>query len=131
MGVEENKALINRYYEEFWNKGNFDLANEFLDSNYVYGQLHGPEEMSKAIASNREVFADLQLVIEDMIGEGDRVVCRWVMNGIHQGTYLGVSATGKKISLAGVSIHRIKNDKIVESWSYWDNLGFKEFLQGE
>jgi len=84
------------------------------------------------------VFADWHETIEDIIAEGDKVWYRIKITGTHTGEYRGyfpligkkirVAPTGKKFTITEVSIKRIANGKIVESWAVYDNLDFYKQL---
>lgn len=73
-------------------------------------------------------FPDLRVVIEDEIAEGDRVVTRGQMQGTHQGDFLGIPATGKRIDIAYIDIWRLENGKAVENWVQMDMLGMMQQL---
>ncbi len=130
----ENKAIVRRLLEELWNKGNLSLADEILATNYVHHDPstpdfgRGPEGEKKRATLYRTAFPDLQLAIEDMVAEGDRVVTRWTARGTHKGDLSGIAPTAKQFTLTGVSIDRISGGKIVEGWVNWDALGMFQQL---
>jgi predicted ester cyclase len=63
-----------------------------------------------------------------MIAEPDRVVSQLVMEGTHQGTWMGISPTGKRLHIRMITIHRIANGKIAEDWVLVESLGFFQQL---
>jgi steroid delta-isomerase-like uncharacterized protein len=65
-------------------------------------------------------FTNFEHVIEDQVAEGDRVVTRVTATGDHVGDYWGVPATGKRVSMEGIAIHRIADGKIAEHWGTSD-----------
>ena len=70
------------------------------------------------------MWSDVHLAIEDMFAEGDKVVARGIMGGIHQGDEIwGVPATGKQVTWTWISIFRFAGGKIVELWNIYDALG--------
>ncbi|GGW33089.1 ester cyclase [Streptomyces griseoloalbus] len=72
---------------------------------------------------------DLTIRIEDQIAQADRVCTRWSMEGIHKADFLGIPATGKKVSMTGTTIFRFgANGKIVEGWWQYDRLGLLAHL---
>ena len=73
-------------------------------------------------------FPDAHFAIEDIIAEGERVWIRETEIGTHNGEYLGISPTGKKITISTVSIYRIVDGKIAEAWHVYDNLDFYKEL---
>lgn len=129
MPAEENKAVIRRLVEEAWNKGNLDVLGEIIAPNHVHHDratpgLHtGPEGERQLITTYRAAFPDMQLRLDDLVAEGDKVVHRWTVRATHQGPLMGIPPTGKRIEVAGISIDRLANGKIVESWVAWDSLG--------
>lgn len=73
-------------------------------------------------------FPDLRFTIEQMIAERDRVVSQLVMEGTHQGTWMGISPTGKRLQIRMITIHRIANGKIAEDWVLVESLGLFQQL---
>ena len=136
MRVEENKALVRRFTEEFRNRGDLAVADELLAPNYVLhaglgGDIHGPEGMKQDIVVARSAFPDLHITIDDMVAEGDKVASRWTIRGTHRGahTQLGIAPTGKQVTGWGMSIDRIVGGKIVETWNRYDSLGLMQQLE--
>jgi predicted ester cyclase len=75
-------------------------------------------------------FPDLQIEIEDLIAEGDKVVGRVTARGTHQGAFMGIAPTGKPVSFNAIDVVRIAGGKIVERWSQADNLALLQQLGG-
>jgi steroid delta-isomerase-like uncharacterized protein len=71
-----------------------------------------------------EAFPDSAWSIEDIIAEGDKVVVRFVYRETQEGEFLGVPATGNKVEMGGIIIHRIENGRIIEDRDESDMLGF-------
>ena len=65
-------------------------------------------------------FPDLQMTIDDLIGEGDIVACRFTTTGTHQGEFMGIPPTGKRISISDYSFNRLEDKKQVETWGLSD-----------
>ncbi len=63
-----------------------------------------------------------------MLAEGDKVVSRWTAHGTHQGALMGIAATGKHVTVTGITIDRIARDQVVESWTIFDALGMLQQL---
>ena len=79
----------------------------------------------------RTAFPDWDLVVEDMIGEGDKVVTRWRAHGTHQGRFAEIEPTGRKVEVTGIAIDRVVNGKRVEGWVQWDMHGLLRQLTAE
>ncbi len=133
MSVEENKIIVRRLYQEFFNKGNLAIADELIAPNYVNHsappeQEPGPEGVKQRGAGLRTAFPDLCTTIEDIVAEGDRVVARITSRGTHRGTHLGVHPTGKLVLWTGVDIFVIRAGKLVEAWGFFDELSLLKQL---
>jgi predicted ester cyclase len=114
---EENKAVVRREQEELWNHtGNLDAAEELFAADQA-------DAARQEAADFRRGFPDVVSIIEDIIAEGDKVVARWRSRATHQGEYMGISPTGKEVEFTGISIYRIEEGKIAESWNSEDQLG--------
>jgi steroid delta-isomerase-like uncharacterized protein len=134
MSAEENKALARRVLEEMFNKGNLDVANELLASDYVDHDpampedIHGPEGFKQYVSGYRSAFSDLHLTFEDQIAEGDKVVTRWTGTGTHDGELSGIAPTGNRVTLPGMEIVRISGGKLVEGWEGYDTMNLMRQL---
>ncbi len=132
---DENEAIVRRYWEEVWNQQHDDALREVFDVAEVHHwglgvDTTGVDAFLVRIAAFRTAFPDMHFDIENVIREGDQVVSYWVATATHEGDWLGIPATGKKIEYAGVNIFRIACGKIVESWGIADHLGLLQQLGG-
>lgn len=133
MSTEENKALIRRFNDEVWNKGNLGGIDELFASTWVGhnlppGLAPGPEGLKQMAASFRAAFSDIRTVVDDQIAEGDRVAWRWTFRGTHTGEFMGIPPTGKEITLTGISIDRLAGGKLVERWDSVDTMSMLQQL---
>jgi len=126
----QNTALIRRWFDEVWNKGRIETVDELASADVIArGQLEDGHDIKgaahfKAFAKAiRAAFPDIVVTIEDTVAQGDRVVARWTATMTHQGDFLGLAPTQKKVTVSGTSIQRIVDGKIVEGWDNWDQLG--------
>ncbi len=131
--VDENKAVARRFFTEVWGGGSESVAQELLADSYVGHMTGNPTPLDRAgwldfFRAFRTAFPDAQFTIEDMIGEGDRVVLRLTMRGTHRGMFNGIPPTGRSVVVTGVSIERIQNGRIVEGWVTNDALGMLQQL---
>ena len=130
---EENKALIRRYWEEFFNKRNLTLADELAAPDFVNhamppGTPHGPEAFRRLMSMLNAAFQDHHITVDDMIAGEGKVVSRVTFSGTHTGEYKGIPATGKRFTQEHIHIHRIAGGKIAEHWVIRDDLGLMQQL---
>lgn len=85
--------------------------------------MRGLEEMRGFVAAYRAAFADARSTVEQQVAEGDLLVTRWRATGTHTGEFQGLAPTMRPFTLAGVTVERIEDDRIVEVWVYRDDLG--------
>ena len=134
MSVDANKALVRRFYEEVWDRGNTAFAFEVFADDYVRhdfratGALPGPEGQKKIADDFRAAFPDLRVVVDLIVGEGDYVVGRWTATGTHSGPWGAVAPSGREATFSAVNIYRFENGKVVEIWNHRDDLGLAEQL---
>lgn len=134
MSAEQNKAIIRRYFEEVWDKGNLAAEEEFVAPDVVVhapplpGAAPGVEGAKQVVTMFRTAFPDLKVVIEDLIADSDKVVQRWTAHVTHQGQLLGIPPTGRQVTLTGINIFRFAGGKIVERWGELDTLGILQQL---
>ncbi len=131
---ESNKAVVRRLFEEVWNKGNLQVADELFSPTYSHHDPstpdvgRGPEGEKKRATLYRNAFHDFRMTVEEIIAEGESVTARWSSRGTHKGELNGIAPTGKQISITGMSIARFAGGKIVEGWVNWDALGLMQQL---
>lgn len=130
----ENKAQFRQIYEEMFNKGNLAIADEliapdFLNHEAPPGSNRGPELMRRLITMLHTAFPDVHYTIEEMLAEGDMVSCRMIMNGTHQGSFMGIAPTGRSVrQQAQMHLVRFRNGKVIEHWAVRDDLGLMRQL---
>lgn len=125
---EQNKALVRRVIEEIVNRGDLELVYQLISPEYAYfeptvGSMRGREGYKGIVTTYRNAFPDLKLVIDEQIAEGETVVTRWRGEGTHGGELMGVTPTGRRVSVQGVVISRIKNGQLVDDFECYDVLG--------
>lgn len=130
----EIKNVTDRIFEEVWNQRNREAIDQLITADYVHHDGHGIEVQrgiegyKKFVSVYLDAFSDLRFTIEDEVSAGDKIVTRWIVTGTHDGDLPGLPRTGKSISLAGISIVRLTDGKIAESWNNWDVLGMMQQL---
>jgi predicted ester cyclase len=68
------------------------------------------------------------VTIDDMMAEGDKVTCRFTARGVHNGEFMGLPPTGKKIAMTGIEIFRLRDGKIAELWGEANLMGLMQQL---
>ena len=122
---ENNIALVRRYFEEVWGKGNVAAVDEFMAPNYVEhtgppGSRPGRDTLKQYVAMYHKAFPDWRSVLHDLLAQGDRVAYRWSTSGTHLGEWAGIPPTGLHMTTRGITIHRIAGGRCVESWGSAD-----------
>jgi steroid delta-isomerase-like uncharacterized protein len=128
----QNEAVVRRFVDEVWNKGNLKLIDELLASDYVnhdpVNPTRGPDAERETIKKYRAAFPDCRLDIDDLISIGDRVVVRYHYSGTHEKPLEGIAPTGRHVTGPGLSIHKFVGNRIQESHNVWDALGLMRQL---
>jgi steroid delta-isomerase-like uncharacterized protein len=128
-----NKELLRRFFEELFNRGNLDVADEIVGTNYlnhdaVPGEAPGRAGLKAFVVYLRTAFPDIHFTVEDLIAEDDKVVTRWSVTGTQKGEFAGVPATGKSVHVSAINIHRLSDGQIHEAWLNFDALGMMQQL---
>jgi steroid delta-isomerase-like uncharacterized protein len=130
MPAEENKAVVRRFFEDVINRGNLQLAGEFVTAGYIEHQelpgaegAQGIEVANRFLSLMRTAFPDFRSEIEDLIAQGNKVVARVSVSGTHRGEMMGMAPTGKRVTASGIEVFRFQNGKMAEHWATFDALG--------
>jgi|SRR5947209_3514644 len=132
MTIEDNKALVNRFVDEFWSSGNELAADQFMADGVtivVNDRLVEDTVALKGFARMlRSAFPDWRSDLEELVGEDDRVAERWTGRGTHASDFQGIQATGRQVAVPGTVFYRIAAGKIVEFRGQFDRLSMLEQL---
>jgi steroid delta-isomerase-like uncharacterized protein len=133
MSNEQNEQVARRGFEAF-NTGDMSIVDEITADNAVNHdpaqpeEAQGPEGFKQVIQMYRGAFPDLHIEVEECFSDGDLVCTRWTSSGTNDGELMGMPATGKHTTGSGITIDRIQDGKVVESWNQWDNAGLMQQL---
>jgi len=128
---EKNKDFIRDYTEDFWNKANIFAFEKYYAADLIMHFADGDQtsELYKGLCQAYfTAFPDLHITTDMLVAEGDKVTKVWTSNCTHQGEFLGIPATGKRIVVKGLEVFRIADGKIAEVWVSMDNLGMMQQL---
>ena len=133
MSTEEYKAKQRRVWEEAFGKGNLEVIDELFAPSYYFRSplgidIKGAEGFKQNLAMMRSAFPDMHITIDDMIAEGDKVVTRFTLTATFTGDLMGITPTGKKVTVSGIVITRWEDGKEVEAWESLDTLAFYQQL---
>jgi len=125
---EDIKQVVRTLFEEVWNQGDTSVADQIFADSYVAHQsnvissINSADELKQFIALFRALSPGLCFTIEDQIAEDDKVATRWNVRIKPGGDGLDSASAAEGIVVTGISIHRMVDGKLVESWDNWDSM---------
>lgn len=133
--LEENKALVERYWAEVWTAGGEAAVPELLAEDELHhwgvgGDTVGHDAFNERLNRFLTAFPDFAIRVELLVAEGDLVVSYWTATATQEGEWLGIPAGGTQVEYTGVNFFRIACGRIVESWGEADHLGLLRQLGG-
>ncbi len=130
--LDENKALVQRYYDEILNETDAELANaamlEIVDSefNFYHSGSMDPEVgwdgLEQALDLKRTGFPDAHFTVENLLAEDDLVAVRWTFVGTNTGMYIDIPASDNEVKLEGMDLFLVEDGKITELRRIFDIL---------
>lgn len=126
--MQSNGNVVRRFIEEVLNQGEIDAAGQFFWEDMVEqvpfpGQGPGLEGLKNVLRGLRAAFPDMHWTIKEQIAEGDKVLSRFKWTGTHRGTFLGVPATDRPVTVWGMVVDRLEGGKIKDTRIIMDTLG--------
>ena len=129
----EIQDLMQKTYNEVWNKRNVDFIDNIIANDVVY---HGPsglefsskEEFKLMVNNFFKAFENTKMTITEQFAKDDVVISRFIYEGIHKGQFQDLPATNKKVKITGIEIDRFDHGKVVECWEEFDQLGLMQQL---
>ena len=133
MTSEQNKSVYRRFIQEVFNEGRSDALDALVSPSYVLhdappGAPSGPQAVAEVARMFRSAFPDLTITIDELVAEGDKVCARATTRGTHRGTIFGIAATGRPVTMTGLTMVRIVDGRLVESWVKNDVAGLMRQL---
>jgi len=133
--TEENKKIVRRCVEQLWNEGKTELIAELIHPNFIRHHernqdedIHGIEGFRVWLTQTRQALSNLQLTIEKIFAENDRVMLYLRGRGMHKGELKGVAATDTELTWTATTLLRMADGKIAECWLIVDTLGILQRL---
>jgi steroid delta-isomerase-like uncharacterized protein len=130
MSASENEALVRRFLEEAYNRGNLAVGDELLAENCVFytpAPIPGIAGWKQFATAFLTAFPeDMQVTIDDLFAAGDKVTARWTARGTHNGPLRGIPPSGKQVTWLGMAIYHLSDGKITEVWGLNDALGIMQ-----
>jgi steroid delta-isomerase-like uncharacterized protein len=135
MAVDENKALLRRFFADVWNKGDYSFIEEVYSPDFVLHPLWpnpaagnrddvpGRDGAKEVIVAWRDALPDLEMAVHDVVAEGDKVGMRHTVSGTHAREFQGIPPTNRTGRFKWMTLTRVSNGKIVEAWTSWDAFG--------
>ena len=125
-GAMDNQAIVRSYVDRIWNRHDHTAIDEVVRADFTQhgrGLKTGREGIHTFYRMIESAFSDIVMTIDDMFGEGDKVVFRWTLQATHSGPFQGLRPSGKPATLTGITILRLENGQIVENWIEQDMAG--------
>ena len=130
--LEQNKALVRRFIDEIFLKGDFDAVDELLTEDFTphtWGDMKpGRDGLKAAIERVSAGLSDTKMTIEDVIAEGDRVAVRLTSSATQSGEFMGMPPSGKRYEIGEIHIFRLRDGRVCEHWHQADFMGMMRQL---
>ena len=133
MDRAEIEKMVQRWTREAIAEGHFDVFDELLAADVVDrsgpAPVDGVESFKARAAAVRSAFADIEIMVDDLLIDGDAIAWRWSLAGIHVGPFAGLPPTGRRVALRGVNFQRVRRGRVVEHWTMVDVFGAMQGLR--
>lgn len=123
---KNSKTVSRRFFEEVLSKGDLELVKELFtadcNAHTPIGVFEGIDGAMQFVIRLREAFPDLDAKVEAQVVEGDKIATLWRARGTHQGDFGSIPATGRDMETCGITMFRVADGKIIESWGFADMM---------
>lgn len=133
MTIDANKASVRGFIEHVINAQNLEVISEYVSEDVVElepfpNQGPGIDGLKQVLRGLFAAFPDMHWTINEQIGEGDKVLTRFVWTATHQAEFLGIAATGRKVSVWGMVIDRLADGRVQDTRILMDIFGLTHQL---
>lgn len=121
---QSNADTVRRFFGAL-DRHEFDVIEDVLAADFIDHGAHDPGQADRqSVRAFYEMlygaFPDLEVRIDDLVAAGDRVVVRKTSSGTHEGTFMGMEPTGRRMSIEIVNIFQFREGQIVAHWHAYD-----------
>lgn len=120
--AEANKAFVREYLEVISGEVKTEAAMRAFTTD---------EALLEHVRAAEAGFPRYEVLVDDLIAEGDKVVVRGRMRGKHEGEFAGIAPTGRQVEVPAIIFYRLEGDKIAEFWIQADMVGLMQQLTAE
>jgi steroid delta-isomerase-like uncharacterized protein len=129
--MADYKAMAERWYGEVMNEGKTEVIDELcspdlVDNDPFPGTSPDVAGLKDFVTQIRTAFPDIQMTVDDMVLEGDRLAIRSTMRGTQEGEFMGAPASGKKVEVSNYDFVRFEGELAVEHWGVIDSATLME-----
>jgi predicted ester cyclase len=132
MAAQDNKAVGERLMDA-WNRSDFAEVEQIVSPDFVNynpppipGAGADRDGLLTAMRYLRQALPDGRGEIVNLLAEGDKIVVHDIIRGTHEGDFMGVSPTGRRVSFEFIHIFRLADGRIVERWGLADAMGLMQ-----
>ena len=128
-----NTTWVQRWFEQVWNEGDANAIDNLMTADAV---MHGLGEAGREMPGSapfkefaarfRGAFPDVRITVDATVEEGDMIAARWTAMMTHLGDDLGIPATGRPVTVTGMSMARLRDGLMVEGWNNWDTMALMQ-----
>lgn len=128
--LEASKDLVRRFYEEVINQRDLDAIDRPLAEDFTHdGEVRGRDGQRQAVVAFLDGFSDLSSEILMILAEDELVSAHQRWSGTHDGEFIGIPATGRRVQFTSTAILRITDGQIAAAWDEVDLAGLMGQLQ--
>ncbi|CAN7237877.1 ester cyclase [Paenibacillus sp. LjRoot153] len=127
---QNNVDTVHQFIETFWNQNELDVVDRFLSDDYQEFSYHSKDGLKKFAGTILEAFPDKSYTVEEIIGQGDKVLVRMTVKGTHQGMFFGTAPTGNTIDVTLYRQYRVVDGMIAEHRGWIDMLTMWSQIRG-
>ena len=136
--MQPGRNAARRLFEDVLSHGLTEILDEICTPGFRLheaeaggGEVEGIDGLRRVVNGYRAAIPDLEFIIQDQFGDGDRIATRWLARGTHRGQLMGVAPTGRRVQAGGITISRLEGDRLAENWVFWDIPGLMRQLKDQ
>jgi steroid delta-isomerase-like uncharacterized protein len=132
MSADGNKEVVKRFIGEVLAGGRAEPIDELVAPDFVSHTWDmteaGRDKLKATTPQMHSRLTDVEMLIDDLVAEGDQVVARLTSSATPTGDFMGAPAAGRRYTIGEMHWFRLRDGQIVEHWHQIDELGLKRQL---